>query len=327
MTGHRLADINLSDYSDSAKELLETQKRNWEQCYLGYESLKSVQVKTFEFDGFNIKVQFNPGRLTSTSAKVDTKSINERKCFLCIDNLPPDQKGILYNRHYIILCNPFPIFPEHFTIPAVEHRPQLILNSFKDFLKVSKDLSKRYTVFYNGPKCGASAPDHFHFQAGNKDFMPVVNEYKALKDKYSKVLLTGKDIVISELQDGIRRFILMEGNDAHAIEVYFTRIYKLLEEISSPGEEPLMNIISFYEDMKWKIIIILREKHRPARYFEEGEGKLVFSPASVDLGGVCITPLEKDFLKITKDDLADIFSEVIIGEEKFRKIAEDIAGL
>ena len=120
-----------------------------------------------------MKVQFNPGRYISTSAKVDEKSINDRKCFLCPANLPEEQKGILYEEEYLILGNPFPIFPEHFTIPNINHVPQQIKNNFPLMLKLTKDLSKHYVVLYNGPKCGASAPDHFHFQAGTKNFMPI----------------------------------------------------------------------------------------------------------------------------------------------------------
>ena len=170
--------VNKNDYSEAAKKLLNKQKDDWQFAANGFESLKSVQTKEFNFDGYKFKVQFNPGRIKSSSAKVDDKSIKERKCFLCLENLPSEQKGILINEEYIILVNPFPIFPEHFTIPQVRHTPQSIKNSFIDLLEISKELSKYYTVFYNGPKCGASAPDHLHFQAGSKNFMPIDLEFE-----------------------------------------------------------------------------------------------------------------------------------------------------
>src|SRR5690606_5973953 len=162
--------LSQEDYSNAARTLLELQKQDWPQCAEGYATLKDVRVKEFQFNGFKIKVQFNAGRITSSAAKVDAKSISERKCFLCTENLPAEQKGILYGEDYLILCNPFPIFNEHFTLTHIQHAPQSIKGSFNKLLSLSKNLSKYYTVFYNGPRCGASAPDHMHFQAGNKFF-------------------------------------------------------------------------------------------------------------------------------------------------------------
>ena len=146
----------------------------------GYDTLQSVRTKVYDFGGVQIKVQFNPGRLISTSAKVDAASIKERKCFLCAENLPPAQRGIPCDGEYIVLCNPFPIFPEHFTIPSLHHTPQLIRDSFAALLRLTRELGSRYTVLYNGPRCGASAPDHLHFQAGNRSYLPIDAEYDAL---------------------------------------------------------------------------------------------------------------------------------------------------
>ena len=320
----RLFSFQAGNYAEAAKRLLDSQKQSWEQCSQGYESLNSVLVRQFEFDGFSIKVQFNPGRLTSSSAKVDPKSIKERKCFLCIENLPDGQKGIHYNSYYLILCNPFPIFPEHFTIPAIIHKPQAITGSFIDLLTLSKDISERYIVFYNGPKCGASAPDHLHFQAGNADFLPLVYEYPALKEKYGKPVFGGKDFEVVYLNDSLRNLIIIESRSPEQAEKTFSALYRELQRISPPGEEPLMNIISLYEKSKWIVIVILREKHRPARYFEEGENNILLSPASVDIGGVCITPLEKDFNKLTKDDLIGIFNEVTLEDNKFSFVAGNL---
>jgi hypothetical protein len=316
----RLVSFEDVSLSTAASELLKMQKQSWEQCYNGYKTLDSVQTKEYEFDGYNIYVQFNPGRITSTSAKVDPKSIKERKCFLCIDNLPPDQKGILYKKEYILLCNPFPIFPEHFTIPSIEHKPQSILNSFPDFLSVSKDMSEKYLVFYNGPKCGASAPDHFHFQAGTKGFLPLVKDYKMYKKRFAHILHSDNSIELSHIEDGLRKLFIIEGSTPEDIHKEFNKFFTKLNTISAGEEEPMMNIITTYEEGIWRVIIILREKHRPSRFFEEGDNNIMISPAAVDLGGVIITPLEKDFDKITKDDLVEIFNEVILNDEKFEKL-------
>ena len=175
--------------ASKAHALLEQQKGAWEMLRNGYDTLRTVRTRVFEFDGFQVKVQFNPGRLTSTVAKVDAASIKERKCFLCTENLPPAQRGIPSDGDYLVLCNPFPIFPEHFTISSVRHTPQLIRDSFGTLLNLTRDLGSRYTVLYNGPRCGASAPDHLHFQAGNRSYLPIDAEYQALKtDRRSSAL-------------------------------------------------------------------------------------------------------------------------------------------
>lgn len=323
------------DYAEAAKILLKQQKKIWLQLSDGYKSLETVKTKAFQFEGFKIKVQFNPGRIISSSAKVDSKSIKERKCFLCSENLPAEQKGILYKNDYLILCNPFPIFPEHFTLSNVKHIPQQIADSFESLLSFSKDLSKYYVVFYNGPKCGASAPDHLHFQAGNKFFMPLDNEFHLIKNEYGKILIDNDELILTAINDKLRKFISIESSDKEKIKNSFKKIYTAAKTFSSIDEEPMMNIISFYEEWekseeykageKWRVLIFLREKHRPSHYFAKGDDNILLSPAAVDLGGVCITPLEKDFNKITKENIFEIFNEIFISDEKFDKIIKTIS--
>ena len=312
------ASIGENNYGNAAKILLENQKKEWKQLADGYSSLDSVQVKTFNFDGFKIKVQFNPGRIISSSAKIDAESINNRKCFLCYENLPEEQKGILYDHNYLILCNPYPIFPEHFTLPEINHFDQSIKENFGKLLSFSKDMSEFYTVFYNGPKCGASAPDHLHFQAGSKYFMPLDEEFDNLKKLYGEELVSNNKLTVNGIDDGLRKYISLEGVSEKAIVNSFNIFYEKYSSINKNDEEPMMNIISFYQEGSgWRIIIFPRNKHRPSHYFEEGDKNILISPAAVDLGGVCITPLEKDFKKISKELLKEIFSEVVIGKEYF----------
>jgi hypothetical protein len=312
------------DLADKTKALLMQQKTIWPLCSNGYKSLDSVEVRNFEFDGFNIKVQFNPGRIISSAAKVDDKSIKERKCFLCFNHLPEEQKGILYKNNYLILCNPFPIFNEHFTLPNVEHLPQLIDDSFSVFLDFSRDLGKYYTVFYNGPKCGASAPDHLHFQAGNKFFMPIDSEYENIISTLGIPLIEGKNLRVSAVEGYLRKFISLESENKYKIIKAFDVLYGILEKISSKGEEPMMNILSFYENNKWRVIIFPRSRHRPSYYFAEGDENILLSPAGVDMGGTLITPLEKDFNKITKDQVIDIFRQVTLSTEFYEYLKKSL---
>ncbi len=310
--------IKENNYADAANFLLSSQKIIWQQLSEGYKSLKDIKVKNIHFDGYVIKVQFNPKRLVSSSAKVDTKSIKERRCFLCKENLPEEQKGILFDNEYIILCNPFPIFPEHFTISYHQHVPQRIKNSFGSLLSLTKALSKRYIVFYNGPECGASAPDHLHFQAATKDFMPLDYEFNQIKNRYGKILFENNGLVVSSINDGLRIILSLESKDNGMIKNTFDRFYNIFSEILTFHTEPMMNILANYEyEFGWRILIFLREKHRPSFYFSKDETNFLWSPAAVDLGGICIVPLEKDFDKASKDLITQGFNEITASKDKF----------
>ncbi len=317
--------ISENNYSDAARQLFGIQKKQRPILADGFRSLDTVESKSFQFDGFKIKAQFNAGRMISTSAKVDPKSISERKCFLCTENLPAEQKGILYNNKYIILCNPFPIFPTHFTLTHKEHQPQRIIDTFTDMLDLSKDISKYYSVIYNGPRCGASAPDHLHFQAGNKFFMPIDDEFHQIKNEYGKVINENDELSFYAIDDGIRKFISIESLDKELVVNTFNQFYKTYSEVMNENQEPMINIISFYEEeYGWRVIIFLRAKHRPAVFFAEGDEKMLVSPAAIDLGGVCVFPREVDFNRITKEMIADIFKEVFVDKKKVQVVLQKL---
>ncbi|MDR3625854.1 MAG: DUF4922 domain-containing protein [Ignavibacteriaceae bacterium] len=316
---------NENDFGAAAKIFLEMQKRDWEQSIEGYYSLNRVQIKSFEFDGFKIKVQYNPDRLISSSANVDKDFIQKRKCFLCLENLLKGQKGFLYNKEYIILANPYPIFPEHFTIANINHFPQRISDIFYMMLSLSRSMSRYYTVFYNGPNCGASAPDHLHFQAGNKGFLPIDDDYNKLKELYGEILHEEYGFVCTAVDDGIRRFVAFEGEMEDSLIYAFNLFLGTYRSLQKTEDEPMMNILSSFEaGTGWRVIIFLREKHRPALYYSTGEDNILLSPAALDMGGVCITPREKDFTNITKDILAEILNEVCIGEELFGLLKSEL---
>ncbi|MCX8104328.1 MAG: DUF4922 domain-containing protein [Ignavibacterium album] len=320
--------VSKNEIADAAKYLFELQCNDWKLCRDNYEQLKNVRIKKFQFEGYSIKAQFNPGRIVSTSAKVDPKSIQERKCFLCENNLPAEQKGILYKDEYIILINPFPIFPIHFTLTSIKHQPQRIEDTFTHLLNFSKDLSKHFTVIYNGPRCGASAPDHLHLQAGNKFFMPIDDEADLISNEYGSVVVDKDDLLIQTVDDGLRQFILFESKDEELLEKSFGKFYKVYAELMNENDEPLMNIISFYdEEFGWRIIVFLRAKHRSHHYFEEGENKILVSPAAIDLGGVCIFPREEDFDRVDKNLLRDIFHEVFIDKSILDELTKNLKNI
>lgn len=313
---------------DESLLLLEEQKQEWDVLRKGYESLAEVKTKTIRLEGFSFTIQYNPGRITSTAAKTDTASINIRKCFLCDENRPAEQRGVTIKAKeagtyvFYILGNPFPIFPEHFTITSKEHVPQKIKDNFNCLLYFSKVLSKGLTVFYNGPDCGASAPDHLHFQAGTKNYMPIEKEINSIEAMYSKPLYQHETAFVNSIDDGFRRMIQIKGDDEEEIAHAFNIFYDVYAEY--PHEtEPKMNIIALYNN-GWNILIMLREKHRPEEYFKE-EDKLVFSPAGVDYGGLCITPIEKDFIRMDERLLRHVFNQVSLGQDVFNEITSKLS--
>jgi hypothetical protein len=307
--------VSGNSQATKAQALLEQQKGAWEMLRNGYDTLRTVRTRVFDFDGYQIKVQFNPGRLISTVAKVDAASIKERRCFLCTENLPPAQRGIPYDGGYLVLCNPFPIFPEHFTISSVRHTPQLIHDSFATLLNLTRDLGARYTVLYNGPKCGASAPDHLHFQAGNRSYLPIDAEFETLKKARARWLLESDVLRAYSIVDCLRHVITFESSDAGLLQRAFGHLYEVCQEGGPPGEEPMLNILGFYTNGEWRIHVFPRAKHRPSFYFKEGDEKLLFSPAAVELGGICTTPREQDFEKVTPEQIVEMFQEVCVSAE------------
>lgn len=304
---------------EAVNRLIEEQLTDWGLAAANYKALNQVKTKTFEVGGCTYNVQFNPARITSSAAKVDSKSIQERKCFLCPANLPPEQKGVPFKEDYNILVNPFPIFPRHLTIPDVKHIDQRILTRIADMLELAEALDD-FIIFYNGPKCGASAPDHMHFQAGNKGFLPIEKEWKYKK---AGKVVDYKKASLSFLDDAPRATLIIESESKDDAVALFHTVYHSME-IKPCDDEPMMNVLAWQEDKKFVICIFPRELHRPSCYFAEGDQNILISPASVDLGGVFITPLEKDFEKITAKDIHGILSEVCISSEQFHQLRQKI---
>ncbi|MDX8340124.1 DUF4922 domain-containing protein [Draconibacterium sp. IB214405] len=310
----------MNSISTEIKQLLTDQKNEWELAGKNFSGLENVQVREFQFDGFTVKVQFNPGRIVSSAAKVDKKSIEARPCFLCESNRPAEQRGVTFG-DYEVLVNPFPIFPEHYTIPAFAHTPQQIKGNFESMLDLAQAM-EGFTLFYNGPKCGASAPDHFHFQAGNTGFMPLDTELETMTEKYAEQWFKD-DVNYYVIKDGIRNFFVLESADSKALGNAFDGIYSMLD-VSSDDDEPMLNILTRYKDGGWRILVFPRALHRPSQYFAEGEENILISPASVDMGGVLITPREKDFLKISKTDIESIMRQVLLPEDQFDKLTRKL---
>jgi ATP adenylyltransferase/5',5'''-P-1,P-4-tetraphosphate phosphorylase II len=306
----------MTNLNSQLKSLFQEQVSNWELARNNFAGLKSVQIKTFDFGDFEVKVQFNPARIVSSGAKVDAKTIAERKCFLCAANRPAEQKAVEFG-DYEILVNPFPIFPEHFTIPRREHVDQQILPYFSDMLGLARVMDE-YLVFYNGPRCGASAPDHMHFQAGTKEFLPLINDYKRLKETHTDLLVTTEKMQLYQMKNYLRSVYCIESIDIESALDTFEKLYNHLSPHSSlievGGEvidvEPMMNIVCTFENNKWFTFVLPRKAFRPWQYTAEDDKQLMVSPATVEMCGIFITPIQEHLERITKDDIESILTQV-----------------
>lgn len=296
--------------SPQASELLDKQLATWPLAAQNYRALENVRTKSFDLGGFVIRTQFNPARALSSGAKVDAQSLRERKCFLCPENLPMEQERLPFGLRYLVLCNPYPIFTEHFTIPSREHAPQRILPRIDDFLELTRRLDQ-FTLFYNGPRCGASAPDHAHFQAATRGVMPLDREVLA------KAIVPGTSLRL--LTSNLRPGFLIEARDKNEVANLFRRIYAALP-LNEGEDEPMMNLFGMYAEGRWLITLIPRRRHRPWQYEAEGKDHLLSSPGAADIGGLFITPLEEDFEKITPALLTDVYQQVCLSDQEVEDI-------
>ncbi|MFZ2340722.1 MAG: DUF4922 domain-containing protein [Bacteroidales bacterium] len=308
-------------YSEKITELFSEQLSAWELARLNYMGLSKVRTRKLSFGGFEVQVQFNPARIVSSSAKVDVRSIEARPCFLCRSNRPKEQTGIPISDDMIILVNPFPVFRRHLTIPSESHTNQRIFNNFSLMLSLSQAMYM-YTVFYNGPQSGASAPDHMHFQAGNIGFLPVEMDFTG--GKHARLVSSVPGLEIWKWEGYLRGIITLRGNNRDKLAGTFGKLFESLGRRQPERPEPMMNILSGYSSDEWTIHIFPRKQHRPRQFFSSGDDKLLISPAAVDLGGVLITPREEDYEKITGEDVIDIFSQVCFNDTEIEEIVSEI---
>jgi len=299
-------------------QLLENQQRVWPLAAKGYAALRYAQVREVQCRTFSVALQFNPKRLVSTGAKVDAGSIRNRRCFLCVENLPPGQQGVLYAQTFLVLCNPLPIFPAHFTIAHIQHQPQLLAAHFATLLQLARDLSPAFTVFYNGARCGASAPDHLHFQAAPAGRIPI--EHEAIKASRRERVREIDGVVIIMLKELGRAVLVFEGTNAEKLIRVLQQLLVKMQTILHSADEPKINLLCQYQASQWRIILFPRRKHRPDVFFKAGEAKVLISPASVDMGGLIVTPVEKDFQTVGAEMIEAIFREVSWDETTMRKL-------
>lgn len=299
--------------------LLRKQRNNWPAFADGYAALEKSLVKEIDGGKWKVQIQCNPRRIVSSGAKLDPEAIKRRPCFLCSRNLPAEQEAILYRKDYNLLCNPAPIFPGHLTIAARRHIPQELRKNVETLLLLADDFGPGTTVFYNGPKAGASAPDHMHFQAAPSGLMPI--EEEAFRKGGAAEVKTINGVAITRTVGLARGVIVIEASQAEALVGVVDRILDIMGSARADTDsEPPLNIFCSRVGEGWKLLLCPRIKHRPDAFFCEGDKQIVVSPGAADMGGVVIAPRERDFHRLTAELIADIYREVAFGDAATEKI-------
>jgi hypothetical protein len=261
--------------------------------------------------------------MRSTLAEVGEKAIRQRPCFLCLDNLPEGQKAILYRERYLVLCNPMPVFSAHFTIPHLIHSPQAAGESASTLLQLAADLGPAWAILYNGPECGASAPDHLHFQAVPSGQMPIERE---IRPKERRVLVKRVDgVSIERVREAGREVVILSGAGQAAVEGVFRRLLDAFKDVLRVDREPMVNLICVRQGRSYVLLVFPRAKHRPDAFFRTGDGRIAISPAAVEMGGVVVAPLEKDFERLDAALLEDIFREVTLDAKTVALVIDALA--
>lgn len=307
---------------DSLQRFFYRQLELWDDVRQRYSDLQNVMTKEVG----ELRLQFNPARMVSTGASIDKASLAKRPCFLCATNRPKEQisKPLFLkndNNNMELLVNPYPILPQHYTVPLLKHEPQSIYDHFYAIPQLLHR-HQQLTVFYNGPQCGASAPDHAHLQAGTSGLTPLQTMLPRLMRTMRPVTPdnNGNELLLLT-EYPVPVFVIRSHNSDIALQS-FRNLYSAMQEVQRTTAEPMMNIIAWRQGEEDIIAIIPRRKHRPDCYHKQGAEQILVSPGALDMAGLIITPREEDFNKLTTDSATAILQETGITPEEAERIIE-----
>ena len=294
--------------SETLHRFFDLQLSQWPEALQRYRDLTEVQTKELHVGKLTLAAQYNPARIRSTGASITKQALAERPCFLCKENRPKEQ--LTFNLSPLtthLLVNPFPILPMHFTLPADEHQPQRIKPLFGQMMELLTKYPE-LTVFYNGPRCGASAPDHAHLQAGTTGMLPLQKEWLRLAGNMKPIAHPYDDALIAIITDYPCTAVAICSKDSTVVEQLFMQLYNTLP-IMEDEDEPMMNVVSWREKDNFITVVFPRKKHRPDCYYKEGDERLLVSPGALDMAGLLITPREEDFHKLDAEKAVAILQE------------------
>ena len=296
------------------------QLQTWGDVRQRYRDLQQVETRELVTDTITLQAQWNPARIGSTGAKIDAKSIAERPCFLCAKNRPQEQMHRVIDGKYELLVNPFPILPVHFTLPTLKHQPQRILSMYDEMLKVAAD-NTDVTLLYNGPRCGASAPDHAHLQTVSTGYLPLQQSWQRLSRNLAEVIKDDEDNGIWQVTDYPAAAFVIRSHSQSVGERLFRRLY---DSLPPADEEPMINVIVWNAGDAVLSVVLPRRKHRPDCYTATGDAQYIISPGAVDMGGLIITPREQDFRRVTPELILNIYRELSLTPEQMQEVAERV---
>ena len=296
------------------------QLEKWEAARQRYHDLRSAKTRELAVGAYSIQVQWNPARMVSTGARMDQKTIAERPCFLCEKNRPKEQIKKEVDGQYELLVNPFPILQQHFTIPSLKHQPQRILESYGEIHKLLEEYPEMM-VFYNGPQCGASAPDHAHFQAGTSGLLPLQMSWQRLSRNLTQLVSLNDDEDISLIDDYPCTALLIRSRSQYGDEQLFRRLY---EALPATEPEPMMNIVAWRCNDDFLSVVFPRTKHRPDCYYKEGNEQFIISPGALDMAGLIITPRQEDYERLTPEKALSILNEITLKGESLQQLIDSL---
>src|SRR5215813_24326 len=312
-------------FSQRVKALVLPQREHWPLMREGYKAFTAIETKGLSVAEAEVVAQYNPGRIRSTAAAVDQGSVAARPCFLCDSNLPPEEKGIAW-RDLVVLCNPYPILANHLSIVDRQHGAQEIKGNARALLELARDLGSEFFALYNGPQCGASAPDHLHFQACSSSLLPIAehlfDEEPALSEDCSTCEETASNTFELFTLGGCgRTVVVFRGGNLDELEQW---IYRVLDELGrlSSSVEPMINIVTVYSNRLWTVYLFPRAAHRPSVYYNEGAEKLTISPGAIDMAGVVVVPERSHFEKLDDATMSLIYREVSFDEEAINQMLD-----
>jgi len=312
--------------SSRAMALYEQQKQEWPEFRRGHDAMVRAETRRVDLESSWVICQYTPHRRASVSARVDPLSVMKRSCFLCPENLYPEERGLEYEEDYFILCNVSPIFDFHLVITHRDHVPQHLGGHFDSILRLAIELSPRFVVIYNGPRCGASAPDHLHFQALPRRNLPLATQVWGDSVCAAAGSVIKRDKILIAAPTGFsRRFLIFESKNPAVLSFWFYRTLAVLAEVENSADEPMINFVMAYRDGRWELILFPRASHRPRCYHGRGDGRLLISPGAIDMAGVFVIPRKRDYHKVDAAILHGIYQEVTLPEDRFSFVTEKLA--
>ncbi|KAA0252719.1 MAG: DUF4922 domain-containing protein [Acidobacteria bacterium] len=293
----------MTDLTGAVDALLRRQLADWPLLGRGVAGLASALTRPVAAGGAEVLLRHVPHRAASTTAKVDPESVGRRPCFLCPANLDPEEEGLPFGADFTVYCNPFPVVEKHLTVVHREHRPQRVEGLAGTLLDLALCLPGSF-VLYNGPECGASAPDHLHLQAGSREPLPLLADAARSRGPALE-------------RHGVRA-LLLRGEDRARLAAGVERAVSILSDVTGRRPEPLVNLVAFHEEGAGSTVLVFpRAKHRPDAFHR---GELTVSPAAIDLCGLLVVPVARDFERLTGEEVAAVLGEVTLGEEEFREV-------